>query len=71
MALDPATPDLLWFAEGIGVWRANVPADRADPAPIAFISQSAGIEQLVANQILSPPGGKPLLASWDRPVFRI
>ena len=32
---------------------------------------SAGIENLVANEILVPPGGDPVLASWDRPFFYI
>ena len=69
MLLDPITPDRLWFAEGIGVWHATVARDRTNLSPITFISQTAGIEQLVANQIVAPPGGKPVLASWDRPVF--
>src|SRR6185437_11769333 len=34
-------------------------------------SQSAGIEQLVANYVCSPPGDNPILAAWDRPIFRI
>jgi hypothetical protein len=71
MALDPSKRGTLWFAEGIGVWRANVPATGADFGPVIFVSQTAGIEQLVANQIVAPPGGAPVLASWDRPVFRI
>jgi photosystem II stability/assembly factor-like uncharacterized protein len=71
MALDPAHPDLLWFAEGIGVWQASVNPDFDGDPSLAYASRSAGIEQLVANQIIAPPGGKPLLASWDRPVFRI
>ena len=32
---------------------------------------SAGIENLVANEVLVAPGGKPVLASWDRPFFYI
>ena len=71
MALDPAHPDQLWFAEGIGVWRTSVDAESDGDPSLVYASRSAGIEQLVANQIIAPPGGKPLLASWDRPVFRI
>jgi hypothetical protein len=71
LALDPAKRGTLWFAEGIGVWRANVPSAGSDFGPVTFVSQTAGIEQLVANQIIVPPGGSPLLASWDRPIFRI
>ena len=32
---------------------------------------SVGIENLVANEIIVPPGGNPILASWDRPFFEI
>jgi photosystem II stability/assembly factor-like uncharacterized protein len=71
MALDPVHPDRLWLAEGIGVWQTSVnEAFDGDPS-LVYESRSAGVEQLVANQIVAPPGGKPLLASWDRPVFRI
>jgi photosystem II stability/assembly factor-like uncharacterized protein len=71
MLFDTAKRDRLWFAEGIGVWYADLPDDQAPPASVTFTSQSVGIEQLVANQILSPPGGKPLVASWDRPIFYV
>jgi photosystem II stability/assembly factor-like uncharacterized protein len=71
MLLDPVKPGRLWFAEGIGVWYSDLPDTAVSPQSITFTSRSAGIEQLVANQILAPPGGKPLLASWDRGVFYI
>jgi hypothetical protein len=71
MLLDPIKPSRLWFAEGIGVWYSDLPDTAVSPQSISFASLSAGIEQLVANQILAPPGGKPLLASWDRAVFYI
>jgi photosystem II stability/assembly factor-like uncharacterized protein len=66
MKIDP-TDGLVYFAEGIGVWKADWPKSH-----VAFdwISQSLGIEELVANDIIAPPGGKLLTASWDRPFFR-
>ena len=66
---DPLVPKRLWFAEGIGVWSADLPPDAA--TPVAWHSRNAGIEQLVANAVLSVPGGAPLAAAWDRPVFRL
>ena len=39
--------------------------------PVTWNDQSVGIEQLVANQIIVPPGGKPVVASWDRPFFYV
>ena len=71
MVFDPAQANRLWFAEGIGVWVAEVPRASRKPESTTFTSQSKGIEQLVANEVISPPGGRPIVASWDRPVFRI
>lgn len=63
---DPTTPNTLWFAEGIGVWTTTVSTSLTS---ITWSSQSVGIEQLVANAIAAPPGGQPVVASWDRPLF--
>ena len=71
VAFDPVVQNRLWFAEGIGVWFTDVETDSTYPKSVTFISQSRGIEQLVANQIVAPPGGKPVVASWDRPVFYV
>ena len=40
---------------------------------LTWIDFSVGIENLVANAILVPPvnGSAPILASWDRPFFKI
>ena len=38
---------------------------------VTWNDQSLGIEQLVANEIIVPPGGNPVVASWDRPFFYI
>lgn len=65
---DPTNPNRLWFAEGIGAWSFDLqPTDGLTN----WISHNTGIEQLVTNIIIAPPGGKPLVGSWDRPVFRI
>jgi photosystem II stability/assembly factor-like uncharacterized protein len=68
MKFDPSRSNLLYFAEGTGVFYTNPPTKKAT---VNWISQSAAIEQLVANWIISPPGGNPIVASWDRPVFTI
>ncbi|RYE86244.1 MAG: hypothetical protein EOO75_15960 [Myxococcales bacterium] len=68
LAFDPLQPDRIWFAQGIGFWSADLVGA---PDQVTFTSQSRGIEQLVANQVISPPGGKPIAAAWDRPLFRI
>ncbi len=60
-----ATTSRLYFAEGIGVWYSTNPGPATD-----WTSQSNGIEELVGNMILAPPGGKPIACTWDRPLFR-
>src|SRR6202035_5192754 len=54
------------------VWNASVPTSNLQwDTPVTYNDQSLGIEQLVANEIIVPPGGDPILASWDRPFFYI
>jgi hypothetical protein len=66
---DPSRTNVLTFSEGIGYWTAS-PTDNTRQT-WAWKSQNLGIEQLVANCVCSPPGGNPILAAWDRPVFRV
>ena len=46
----------------MGNWRPSGSAT-------TWTSVSAGIEQLVASAVASPPGGSPVATFWDRPVF--
>ncbi len=62
----PTIRNRIMFAQGIGVWFTDLAPNAKS---VEWTSQSRGIEQLVANQVLAPPGGKPVLASWDRPLF--
>ncbi|MET4389894.1 hypothetical protein ABIB73_005668, partial [Bradyrhizobium sp. F1.4.3] len=71
VAFNPLVPNQLIAAAGTGFWNANIPTSMAGWPSVTWYDQSAGIEQLVANQILVPPGGKPILASWDRPFFYV
>lgn len=66
MCFDPSASNKLFFAEGIGVWTTS-PTGGA----FTWTSQSRGIEQLVSNQLVAPPGGAPLYLAWDRPIFRL
>ncbi len=66
LVFDPLTAGKLWQSAGVGVWHAKLP-DRMDwNTPVVWNSQSVGIEQLVANDIIAPAGADPLFASWDR-----
>ena len=66
---DPLVPGKLWMSGGVGVWHTNLPSNMTWSTPIVWNSQSAGIEQLVANDIIAPAGGNPVFASWDRAFF--
>ncbi|WP_426442336.1 hypothetical protein [Bradyrhizobium genosp. P] len=68
---DQLVPNELWATDGIGVWNTNISANFSWTSPVVWNSQNVGIEQLVANQIVVAPGGKPVLASWDRSFFYV
>ena len=61
------------MTDGTGVWTTTqVPTSGATwSTPVTWTDQTVGIENLVANEIIAPPGGNPILASWDRPFFEI
>jgi hypothetical protein len=65
---DPIVSGRVWMSQGIGVWYA-APASNV----IVWNAQSRGIEQLVINDAITPPGGSALggalTVGWDRPVF--
>ena len=72
LAFDPLVSNKLWQSAGVGVWYTDVPASGLTwRTPVVWNDQSVGIEQLVTNQVLAPPEGHPILASWDRPFFYI
>ena len=68
MLFDPIVPNRLYMASGIGVWLTLPSNDDAKPK---WRSQTRGIEELIVNDLVVPPGGKPLVAVQDRGVFRI
>ena len=62
---DPTVNGKLWFPQGTGVWvSTNVTSD-----PLTFTFTSTGIENTVANDVIAPPGGKPVTAIADRNGF--
>jgi hypothetical protein len=76
VAFDPLVQGRLLATGGTGVWSTTTPSQGVDPTAypygtVTWNDQSVGIEQLVANQIIVAPGGKPVLASWDRPFFYV
>lgn len=57
----------LLAAGGLGVWQTNAPLV-ANGTPWA--ANSLGIEQLVANQVISSAGNSPSTAVWDKGCFK-
>jgi photosystem II stability/assembly factor-like uncharacterized protein len=66
LAFDPARPGTLWFAEGMGMWRS----DDLDDGEVTWSFTSNGIEELVSNDAVKPPGEPLVTAHWDRNLFR-
>lgn len=66
---DPTQTRKLYFAMGTGVLDTTISA--SVQTTVTWTDHSVGIEQLVANDIYVPSGGDPILASWDRPLFRM
>jgi hypothetical protein len=60
---DRLAPNTLWASAGVGVWTTTVPQNMSWSTPIVWKSQTIGIEQLVANEIIVPPDGHPIFAS--------
>ncbi|CAN5615569.1 RICIN domain-containing protein [soil metagenome] len=59
---DPVVANRLWVASGMGVFYADLPPEAG---MAAWVSQTRGIEELVANDVIQPPGQSPLFAGWD------
>lgn len=71
LAFDPNVDGKVWQSAGVGVWNTVLPEKLGWDTPVNWTSQSVGIEQLVANDIIAPAGGDPVFASYDRPFFAI
>ncbi|WP_208605493.1 WD40/YVTN/BNR-like repeat-containing protein [Methylobacterium tarhaniae] len=64
---DPKRPDRIWAGTGTGVYYADLP----DWLPtVTWISQTRGIEELVANDVVQASGQPPLFAVLDFGVHR-
>jgi photosystem II stability/assembly factor-like uncharacterized protein len=68
LQFDPVARDRLWVSAGTSPWYATV---QAETSTLVWVSRVTGIEQLVANTVVVPPGGKPVTASWDFGLHRI
>jgi photosystem II stability/assembly factor-like uncharacterized protein len=65
MIFDPQNVNRIWLAQGTGVWYSDTDSSNT----INWQIQSRGIEQLVSNDVVAPPGGPVITASWDFGIF--
>ena len=71
LVFDQTVSGKIYSTSGIGVWNATLPSNFTSSSAIVWNDQSLGIEQLVANEIISPPGGQPVVANDDFGDFYI
>lgn len=71
IAYDPAQANVVFFTTGIGTWVVTPILSWTSSSNVGWTSQNKGIEQLVANKVLSPwtSGSVPTVYAWDRPTF--
>jgi photosystem II stability/assembly factor-like uncharacterized protein len=67
VAFDPTVPHRMLNTAGTGYYYADV---RPDADTLEWISQTRGIEELVANDVVKPTGRAPLFAAWDFGIHR-
>lgn len=64
---DPAGANLLYNANGIGIFKTNPPTTNTT---VTWTSQTANVENLDMNRVVgSNSNNKPLISAWDRAGF--
>lgn len=63
ITIDPSDPSKLWFAEGMGMWRATIVDNNNSPQ---FVDVSDGIEEFVVCDLASAHNGRVISSNWDR-----
>ncbi len=59
---DPVVSNRLWVGAGTGVYYTDISDNMLR---LTWTSETRGIEELVANDVIKPPGHAPLFAAWD------
>ncbi len=67
LLFDPVSPGKLWLAQGFGI----VNTTDINDGEIMWESVNVGTEALVSNDIIVPPNGNILTATWDLPLWKI
>lgn len=59
---DPVKAHRMWLSAGMGIFYADVSTSATS---VVYTSQTRGVEELVANDIIAPQGKSPLFGGWD------
>lgn len=62
IAFDPVAPHRLWVTAGVGLYRGETESMLPE---LSLTSQSRGIEELVATDVIQPSGQSPIFSAWD------
>ncbi len=65
LRFDRQVRDQVWVPEGFGIWLGT---DSGDDT-LDLVCEATGVEEMVSNDIVVPPGGRPVTAHWDRAIF--
>ena len=66
---NPVIPNELLSTGQNDFWETTIPQTITPSTALVWNTNGIGIEQLVANEVIVPPGGNPIFASWDRAFF--
>lgn len=65
--LDPRKSGVIWFSEGMGMWRSTNISDTQNTP--TFYNISMGIEEMISNDIQVAGNGNVITNTWDRVGF--
>jgi hypothetical protein len=71
LKFDPSVSNVLYLAAGVGVWSTSHTTVSGTSDNVPWTSYSVGIEQLVTDWGISPPGKNPMFAFFDRAIYTI
>lgn len=74
IVFDRSQTNALYMGWGAGVLRTNYPNVQTitnNSERLVWYSQSIGIKSITTHKVLCPPGGAPIVISWDRPFIRL
>ncbi len=66
LRFDPSQSNVAYLASGVGVFKLS---PTTSTTASVWTSQNSGIENMVANWIISSPGGNLITTYLDRPIF--